>query len=332
MKKYMRSLCAGLCCLAIFSSLMPVSAAPVHATAWLREVFVDGQKKNFSNAEGNTTYLFSCGGSIYMPANIAAQWLGCKLTVDEAGKTAAFTSGEAAQVPGPNSTPELTAEMGKRLDRYFEQGMDVQLLTDFTVLVDGKPWTFASGGTALYPFFVDGTLYLPLRAVGERMGKDVLWVPAPKANFRTEEVISIHAHPTQAQMSEMQSYLDQGVQLYWKAAAVAQELAAADSMTAAKAVEKLEQIKSLIHQIGNLSVPTHPYLNMFEIPAFAASPYLFNSINDAIQSLQSGTASFQDLRGKNLSNNLNATLQSCYRKLDEAQQALNALSAALGGV
>ena len=46
-----------------------------------------------------------------------------------------------------------------------------------TVTVDGSPWTFASGGTALYPFFVDDTLYLPLRSVGERMGKVVTWVP-----------------------------------------------------------------------------------------------------------------------------------------------------------
>lgn len=327
--KQLRKLCAGLCCLALLGGLTAGVAAPatVHAAAWLRSVYVDGQEASFADAQGKYTYLFSVNGSIYMPANTAASWLGCQLAVDEAAKTASFTSGGAAKVPGRDSTPESTSEELARLDRYFKQGMDVSLLSGFAVKLDGKPWTFTSGGKAQLPFFVEGTLYLPLRAVGERMGKVVTWIPAPKSPYDSFESISIDTPVTQAQRTEMQTYLDQCMALYWKAAAVTQELAAAGNLTPSQAVEKLTKIKSTLQQIGSLPVPAHHYLDQYEIPALATSNLGYTTITDNIQFLQSGTRTFQECKDHQLLELLRITLETRYLRLQDAQQALNVLAA-----
>lgn len=51
-----------------------------------------------------------------------------------------------------------------------------ELRPDFTVEVDGDIKEFKNAqGDAVYPVLYDGTTYLPLRAIGELMGKTVYW-------------------------------------------------------------------------------------------------------------------------------------------------------------
>ena len=75
-----------LLCAALLGSMAAASAAApaAHVTAYMQNIYVDGQEAKFANAEGKTTYLFSYNGTVYMPANTAAKWLGCTLSVDRA--------------------------------------------------------------------------------------------------------------------------------------------------------------------------------------------------------------------------------------------------------
>ena len=51
-----------------------------------------------------------------------------------------------------------------------------QLRPDFTVVIDGKKQNFKNvKGEKVYPILYEGTTYLPVRAIGARMGKTVYW-------------------------------------------------------------------------------------------------------------------------------------------------------------
>lgn len=56
------------------------------------------------------------------------------------------------------------------------QNITAQLRPDLTVIIDGQKQTFKdANGALVYPIVYNGTTYLPLRAIGGVMGKEVSW-------------------------------------------------------------------------------------------------------------------------------------------------------------
>ncbi len=61
------------------------------------------------------------------------------------------------------------------------QKVQSEIRPDFTVKIDGEVCTFKNAnGDVVYPMLYDGTTYLPVRAIGELMGKTVYWYEEDK--------------------------------------------------------------------------------------------------------------------------------------------------------
>lgn len=56
------------------------------------------------------------------------------------------------------------------------QRVQADICPHFSVIVDGEKQTFTdANGTEVYPLVYNGTTYLPVRAIGNLMGKNVYW-------------------------------------------------------------------------------------------------------------------------------------------------------------
>ena len=70
----------------------------------------------------------------------------------------------------------LTSFAVGAISKSVVEKIEAEIRGDFKVVVDGKVETFKNAqGEVVYPILYDGTTYLPVRAIGELMGKTVYW-------------------------------------------------------------------------------------------------------------------------------------------------------------
>lgn len=156
------------CAMALSAALTVSAFAATNVTATLRPdvtVRIDGVACDFYNAQGKEVHPILYNGTTYIPLRAVGELMGKNVNWDGTTGTASLsgtrTTGNVA------GTPDTAA---KRTDVTFT------LRPEYHIVIDGTERTFVNAnGTKVDPAIYNGSIYLPLRAIGEIMGKSVSW-------------------------------------------------------------------------------------------------------------------------------------------------------------
>ena len=176
MKKTMQKSRKRLGALALATAMMlgalPLTAAaPNQVTTVTGEmrpqvsVMVDGVERDFYNAQGQQVYAVFYDGTHYLPVRAIGELMGKNVNWDQSTLTISLTA--------PRTTGTVQGTPGTAAQA---QSIQMENRPDFTILVEGEKKSFKDAqGHAVYPMLYQGTTYLPVRAIGELMGKNVSW-------------------------------------------------------------------------------------------------------------------------------------------------------------
>ena len=158
-------------CLAALLGLATVSAAalePSKVTVELRpsvRILVDGTERTFYDVAGKEVHPIYYNGTNYLPVRAIGELMGKNVNWDGSTRTITL-SGPRTATPA-TGTPDTGAKDGS---------VTVEQRPDISIVVDGTKRTFTDAkGNPVYVLLNSGTNYLPVRAIGELMGKTVSW-------------------------------------------------------------------------------------------------------------------------------------------------------------
>ena len=157
---------------ALAVTLLLTSATPALAVTYGnaqvmpdRTIVVDGVARTFYAINGQEVHPISYGGTTYLPVRSIGELMNKNVDWNNDTKTITLTSPRTAAAA--TGTPDVNPK---------ESTVSVSLRDDFTIIVDGVTQQFYdAGGNRVYPLLHNGVTYLPIRAVGELMGKVVSW-------------------------------------------------------------------------------------------------------------------------------------------------------------
>lgn len=156
------------CAMALSAALTVSAFAATNVTATLRPdvtVRIDGVTCDFYNAQGKEVHPIIYNGTTYIPLRAVGELMGKNVNWD--GTTGTASLGGTRITGNVTGTPDTAA---KRTDVTFA------LRPEYHIVIDGTERTFVNAnGTKIDPAIYNGSIYLPLRAIGEIMGKSVSW-------------------------------------------------------------------------------------------------------------------------------------------------------------
>lgn len=162
---------SGACALVLAASLTVGALAasqPYTANATLSPnvtVKIDGVEQTFYSAQGKEVHPIIYNGTTYIPLRAVGELMGKNVNWDGATGTASLSG--TRTTGNVTGTPDTAA---KRTDVTFT------LRPEYHIVIDGTERTFVNAnGTKIDPAIYNGSIYLPLRAIGEIMGKRVSW-------------------------------------------------------------------------------------------------------------------------------------------------------------
>jgi uncharacterized membrane protein YkoI len=128
-------------------------------------IVIDGVERTFYNVNGEEVHPILCDGTTYLPVRAIGELMGENVDWNE--ETLTITIG------GRRTTQATVGEPDEDAER---KQIRAQLRPDFTVVVDDTAQTFRNvNGDKVYPLLYNGSTYLPVRSIGELMGKEVAW-------------------------------------------------------------------------------------------------------------------------------------------------------------
>ena len=127
-------------------------------------ITLDGREIVPVDANGNAVEPFLYNGTTYLPVRGVANALSLGVAWDGTTNTVALTSG------GTPVAPVEAARASWRTATVTATYRDVSILIDGAELVPTD-----AAGNVVEPFLIDGTTYLPVRAISEALGLNVSW-------------------------------------------------------------------------------------------------------------------------------------------------------------
>ena len=128
-------------------------------------VVIDGTERIFYNVQGQEVHPISYAGTTYVPIRSIGELMDKNVNWDESTSTA--TIGGARVTPDATGTPDKNA---------VTQDITLRIEPGYTIVIDGTARTFYNvNGQKVDPALYNGSIYLPIRAIGEIMGKTVAW-------------------------------------------------------------------------------------------------------------------------------------------------------------
>lgn len=157
-----------LCAVLLLGPLMGHAQAIDTVTARLcpdYTIVIDGTNRIFYNVNGQQVHPIAYNGTTYLPLRAIGELMGKVVEWNKDTKTASL--GGVRTGAATAGTPDTAAKA---------QNVTVELRSDITVVVDDAVRTFTdASGKTVYPLSYQGSTYLPIRAIGELMGKSVAW-------------------------------------------------------------------------------------------------------------------------------------------------------------
>ena len=148
--------------------MVAAGAASTNVTAQISpniSVVVDGAYQTFYNAAGQEVQPITYNGTTYLPIRAVGELMGRNVNWDQANMAVSLSGKRTTGTV--SGTPDNSAKA---------QNVTASVSTDITVLVDGTRRSFTdANGKTVYPLVYNGSIYLPLRAIGNLMGKNVSW-------------------------------------------------------------------------------------------------------------------------------------------------------------
>lgn len=158
--------------LALAASLLAVPAAATTGSQQIRvdytdiKVLMDEGFLVLTDVNGKTVEPFALNGTTYLPVRAVAGALGLKADWNAETKTVELTS-------GGEKTTAFTTE--PPTGRTITMGLTADY-ADIKVTLDGQPLTLTdANGKTVEPFAIEGTTYLPIRAISNALGLEVGW-------------------------------------------------------------------------------------------------------------------------------------------------------------
>ena len=177
----MKKLICTMTLAALLCGAAGAANAPYSVTAELSPnvpVRIDGIVQTFYNVQGEEVHPISYADTTYVPIRAIGEIMGKNVNWDNTTNTATI-AGERT-TGATNGTPDTTAT---------EQKITVQMRPDYTIVIDGTARTFRDvNGKVVDPLLYEGSIYLPLRAIGELMGMNVEWDATDGTVFLSGEV------------------------------------------------------------------------------------------------------------------------------------------------
>ena len=168
MKRYYRLLTIILTLAIAISLTVPALASTgtskVTANYMGISIVVDGKTVIPSDGAGHNIEPFAISGSTYLPVRAVANALGLDVDWDVATKTVILKTGGTPDL-GSGTAPKTTGSKEVTIST-----MDIKITLDGTLVtpLDGA-------GKPVEPFALNGTTYLPVRAVANALGVEIIW-------------------------------------------------------------------------------------------------------------------------------------------------------------